>query len=91
MTKFKNEADLYLRQYPDLLKWINQCAACQRRGYRPETPAEIFPGVAGRNLRKYFDELALSEDGLCEQCARHSRGTTMPNRPLQTDRPSAGG
>ena len=69
MTRFKNEGDLYLREYPHLLKWINQCVACQHRGYKPEMPSEIFPGVAARNLRKYFDELVLNEKGLCAQCA----------------------
>jgi hypothetical protein len=33
-------------------------------------PADIFPGVAARNLRRYFDELALNENGLCAQCAQ---------------------
>ncbi len=59
----------YLSKYPHLLKWINQCVACQRRGYRPELPPEIFPGIAARNLRKYFDELPVSEKGLCLQRA----------------------
>ena len=60
MTKAGSEGDQYLREYPHLLKWINQCAACQHRGRKPEMPAEIFPGVAARNLRRYFDELALT-------------------------------
>ena len=63
----------YLSKYPHLLKWINQCVACQRRGYRPELPPEIFPGIAARNLRKYFDELPVNEKGLCLQCAHADR------------------
>ncbi len=70
MAKAGSEGDQYLREYPHLLKWINQCAACQHRGRKPEMPADIFPGVAARNLRRYFDELALNESGLCAQCAR---------------------
>ena len=60
MTKVGSEGDQYLWEYPHLLKWINQCAACQHRGRKPEMPAEIFPGVAAQYLRRYFDELALT-------------------------------
>ncbi len=76
MTKNKNEADLYLQEYPRLLEWINQCVSCQHRGHKPELPDEIHPGIAARNLRKYFQELHLNENGLCPQCAdAHSPGT----------------
>ena len=74
MTKFKSEADLYLQEYPRLLKWINQCVACQHKGYKPELPEELPPGFAAQNLRKYFDELQLNENGLCPQCAGTSLG-----------------
>ena len=65
MTKAGSEGDQYLREYPHLLKWINQCAACQHRGRKPEMQAEIFPGVAAQYLRRYFDELALTNDLSC--------------------------
>ena len=65
------DGDLYLRMYPQLEKWLNQCLACQRRGYKPELPSQIHPGVAAQHLREYFDELPLNQDGLCHQCAKH--------------------
>ena len=60
----------YLQMYPNLRKrWINQCAACQREGCKPELPEDIYPGIAAKNLRGYFEPLTLNEHGFCEQCA----------------------
>jgi len=70
MTKNKDEGKSYLQIYPELRKWINQCVACQREGYKPNMPEDIFPGVAAENIRKYFRELELNEIGLCSICAR---------------------
>lgn len=77
MTKHKNEGLLYLRGYPQLRKWINQCVACQRLGYKPEMPQQIGVGVAAKNLRRFFPEMGINEAGLCEQCAsaRQARST----------------
>jgi hypothetical protein len=58
----------YLTMYPKLRRWINQCVACQREGYKPEMPDDIYPGIAARNLRRYFDPMEVDKDGLCEQC-----------------------
>ena len=66
MTTHRDDGLLYLDTYPWLGKWINQCVACQRLGYRPELPEKH---VAARNLRSYFPELALNDQGLCDQCA----------------------
>jgi hypothetical protein len=68
------EGESYLTKYPHLLKWMNQCVACQRRGYKPEMPAEIFPGVGARNLRRYFAELASTKTGSARSAlARNQR------------------
>ncbi len=70
MAKHKNDAQLYLEMYPGLAKrWINQCVICQRQGYKPDMPEDIYPGVAGKNLRAYFEPLELNECGLCDLCA----------------------
>jgi hypothetical protein len=45
-----------------------------RRLYKPELPAEIFPGFAARNIKRYFVELALNEDRRCAQCANTRAG-----------------
>jgi hypothetical protein len=68
MPKQRNDGLLYLQQYPRLKKWINQCAVCQRLGRKAEMPDEIEPGVAARNLRRYFTEMSLDAIGRCEQC-----------------------
>ena len=47
--------------------------ACLRRGYKPETPSEIFPGVAGNSLSRYFDELEVDDTGRCDQCTKIAR------------------
>jgi hypothetical protein len=31
-------------------------------------PDDIYPGIAARNLRRYFDPMEVDKDGLCEQC-----------------------
>lgn len=58
----------YLTMYPKLRQWINQCVACQAQGYKPDMPEDIYPGIAARNLRRYFTPLEINEMGLCEQC-----------------------
>ena len=69
--KYQREIDEYLRAYPGLLKWVNQCLACRGRGLNPEMPSQIYPWRptgADHHLPKMFDELPLSESGLCESC-----------------------
>ena len=74
-----SEGEEYVRQYK-LDKWTNQCVCCQERGYKPEMPNPGKPQMGGsvrewaawtrfRTLRRYFRELPLNEDGLCEHCA----------------------
>ena len=64
----QGEAERYLRMYPALWRWLNQCGICQTEGYRPELPAEIYPGLAAYNLRRLLLPLALDELGLCAAC-----------------------
>lgn len=68
--KYQREIGEYLQAYPGLLKWVNQCLACRRRGLDPETPRQIFPWATAADLHlpKMFDELQLGESGLCETC-----------------------
>lgn len=65
MTTQPNDGLLYLQDYPRLRKWINQCVACQRLGYKPE----MSNHRAADNIRKYFSELGLDAAGMCNQCA----------------------
>jgi hypothetical protein len=59
----------YLQMYPKLWKWMNRCLSCGHLGHKPELPQILGITVAARNLRRYFPELALDENGLCAQCA----------------------
>ena len=58
----------YLLMYPDrTARWMNGCAACQRKGYQPDMPRIIHPGALAQNLRQYFAPLDVDENGMCEQ------------------------
>ena len=61
----------YLRDYPELERWMNQCVLCQTRGYKPELPEMIRkePTFADRNLRSFFKPLLVDALGRCEVCA----------------------
>jgi hypothetical protein len=61
----------YLRDYPALERWMNQCILCQARGYKPELPEMIGkePTFADQNLRSFFKPLPVDALGRCEVCA----------------------
>ena len=67
------DGEKYLQMYPDLVRWINICVACQFKGYKPQMPENDNPKFMGQNLRRYFQPLALGTDGLCVQCQRALR------------------
>ena len=62
--------DQYLAMYPKLHRWMNRCVACQRLGYKPELPDQIYrwPSAHASNLRRYFPALEVDAESLCEQC-----------------------
>lgn len=39
----KDDGEEYLIMYPKLRKWINECAMCHEKGYKPDMPEEIYP------------------------------------------------
>jgi len=67
MTSEHSESYLYLKMYPGLRKWINQCVACQTMGHKPDMPRDE---PWSQNLARYFPELPLNPAGLCVQCGR---------------------
>jgi hypothetical protein len=67
MTCERSESYLYLKMYPRLRKWINQCVACQTMGHRPDMPHDE---PWSKNLARYFPELPLNSTGLCAQCGK---------------------
>jgi hypothetical protein len=71
--KFKsNEGTEYVEQYPAFRRWINRCIACGTEGHKPEMPPNDAPGFKGQTLRKYFSELSVDENGMCNVCAMHA-------------------
>lgn len=70
MYRSRNEAELYLRQYPELERWINRCVSCHAIGYKPDMPERFdTKGVAAHHLQRYFRPLAVDELGRCDVCA----------------------
>lgn len=70
--RYKKDSELYLKMYPDLLKWINECPVCHSNGYKPEMPDHIGgeDSFAGTNIRMYFKPLEVDENGFCMQCSK---------------------
>ena len=71
MGKEKDRA-LYMRMYPKLNKWINECWLCHCQGYDRsivESPNNEQT-IAARHIKSFFQPLDLDEDGLCEVCSR---------------------
>lgn len=67
----RSSAELYLETYPRLRKWINQCAVCQRLGYKPEMLEQLEKPIARKHLMRYFPAMAVDAASLCESCAAH--------------------
>lgn len=65
----KNGRELYLKQYPEIKRWLNQCIICQTVGYKPDLPNRIYAGVMAQNIRKYFSVLSVNELSICDECA----------------------
>lgn len=76
----KEEGLNYLKQYPELNKWINTCICCGSKGYNPKLPKELtsrggtgeYITASARNLRRYFQPLSVNELGICETCEKVS-------------------
>jgi hypothetical protein len=70
-TRRLSEAEEYLRQYPELERWLNRCALCGATGHKPDMPENIYPhfSVAGTNLRRLFKPLDVDALGRCEDCS----------------------
>lgn len=74
----KNDGLNYIKSYPKLKKWINECIVCGSVGYKPELPEKLtsnlgngeFQTFGADNIRSYFQPLAVNELGICEECQK---------------------
>jgi len=64
MKNEDKDAEWYL-QDPRIRKWMVQCVACNRWGYRHDAPPK-FHGRA--QLEEHIGEIKLDERGICVQC-----------------------
>lgn len=76
----KSEQQQELAADPRYRRWLNQCAACGRIGYKPELPrqttarlrlgtdfADFTTGI-GQTIRTTFEPLPLDARDLCDIC-----------------------
>lgn len=68
--KHKRDSELYLKMYPELLKWIHLCPICHSKGYKPEMPEHIGGkySIVAYHIRKHFAPIDVDEYGFCLQC-----------------------
>ena len=71
MASIKKEKDQYIKQYPEMRKWLNECVICQTIGYKPDLPEDIHAGVLAQNIRKFFKELEVDDINICVNCGKH--------------------
>lgn len=63
----------YLRRFPELRKWVRECPACHRIGYRPDLPERLGVDMKAQSLRQYFRPMETDELGFCMTCSRLQR------------------
>jgi hypothetical protein len=76
----KDQAKQLYAGDPRYRRWLNQCVACGRIGYKPELPARTtarlrlgaefsdFPTGIGHTIRSTFEPLPVDSSGLCDVC-----------------------
>lgn len=71
MSSKSREQKIFLKEHPDIKRWLNQCIICGTTGYKPELPETIFPGLLAENIRKLFKPLSVDDLNICEQCGKY--------------------
>ena len=72
----KDNKENYIKQYPEINKWLNQCIICQTQGYKPNLPDKIYPGFLADNIRRFYNVLEVDEIGICTDCQKHYKKIT---------------
>ena len=72
LTMKHDEINDYLKKYPSLRKWINECPICRAIGYKPEMPEHIGGefSIAAKNIRNMLNPMAVDEIGFCLICSK---------------------
>ena len=60
----KKEQNQYLKQYPELHKWVNECIVCHAKGYNPKIELKEEK-IAVNNLKSILPPLAVNDLGMC--------------------------
>ena len=68
--EYRSAGEEYLKSYPELRKWVLECPACHRKGYRPDLPEKLGENFKAYHIRKYFQPMEIDELGLCPVCSR---------------------
>lgn len=76
--KRKGDGLDYLKQYPELNKWMNTCICCGSVGYKPELPDKLTKNwgqgeietAGAQNIRRYFKPMKVNELSICEDCQK---------------------
>ncbi len=74
----------YIKVFPKLKKWINECVCCHRKGYDPNMPKTIGTvegNLGAKTIRQYFKPLSVNEHRLCEVCAKLVPPQTTNGKP----------
>jgi len=65
----KKEQNQYLKQYPELHKWVNECIVCHAKGYNPKIELKEEK-IAVNNLKSILPPLAVNDLGMCPICEK---------------------
>lgn len=75
----QNNGEEYIKQFPKLKKWINECICCHCKGYKPDLPDKITVVDGSMEvyfIKKYFKPLKVNDKGLCDVCEKVLNNTT---------------
>jgi len=67
----KTDKEQYLKSYPEVRRWLNECMICHSVGYKTAMPEKIYPGQMVENIRMFFSPLEVNDISICNDCFRH--------------------
>ncbi len=72
MYRNRYKGDDYIKAFPELKKWINECICCHRKGYAPDMPEHVGGkySIAAQEIKTLYEPLNVDKDSLCEVCSK---------------------